>query len=90
MRVVMTLKELLIQELDNIPDPLIVEVLDFLLFLKNKQSQDGQALAEARSSLISTAQTEAPANHPLQGKQPYHYEEPFAPAAPLEDWEALQ
>jgi hypothetical protein len=32
----MTFKELLIQELDNIPDPLIGEVLDFLHFLKAK------------------------------------------------------
>lgn len=32
----MTFKDQLIQELDNVSDPLIVEVLDFLHFLKAK------------------------------------------------------
>lgn len=53
----MTLKELLIQELDNLPDPLIVEVLDFLHFLKAKQEQDHEDLQDARAAL-ATAETE--------------------------------
>ncbi len=28
--------------------------------------------------------------YPLRGKQPYRYDDPFEPAVPLEDWEALQ
>jgi hypothetical protein len=88
-----TLKELLIQELDNVSDPLIVEVLDFLRFLKTKQTQDSQAIIGARASLTSVSQPDESSSlsgYPLQGKEPYRYDDPFAPAAPLEDWEALQ
>jgi hypothetical protein len=28
--------------------------------------------------------------YPLQGKQPYRYDDPFEPAVPPEDWEVLQ
>jgi hypothetical protein len=49
----MTLKELLIQELDNVPDPLIVEVLDFLHFLQAKQERDSEDLQDARAALAS-------------------------------------
>lgn len=88
----MTLKELLIQELENVPDPLIVEVLDFLRFLKIKQTHDSQAVTEARASLTSVSQLEPslPPNYPLQGQQPYRYDDPFASAVPLEDWDVLQ
>ena len=27
--------------------------------------------------------------YPLQGKQPYRYDDPFEPAVPVEDWEAI-
>jgi hypothetical protein len=30
------------------------------------------------------------AEYPLQGKQPYRYDEPFEPAVPFEDWEVLK
>jgi hypothetical protein len=53
----MTSKELLIQELDLIPDPLIGEILDFLYFLKAKQEQDNEDLQDARIAL-STVDTE--------------------------------
>jgi hypothetical protein len=88
----MTLKELLIQELDNVSDPLIVEVLDFLRFLKTKRIQDSPALVEARASLSQLSQPEPTLlrSYPLQGKQPYRYDDPFDPAVPLEDWEVLQ
>ncbi len=86
----MTLKELLIQELDNVSEPLIVEVLDFLRFLKAKQSEDSQILAAARASLTSTSQPEPLPHYSLRGKQPYRYDDPFAPAVPIEDWEVLQ
>ncbi|GAB4290759.1 MAG: hypothetical protein Fur0025_25740 [Oscillatoriaceae cyanobacterium] len=28
--------------------------------------------------------------YPLQGKQPYRYDDPFDPAVPPEDWEVLK
>jgi Protein of unknown function (DUF2281) len=49
----MTSKEQLIQELDNLPEPLIVEVLDFLRFLKAKRAEDQEDLADARAALAS-------------------------------------
>ncbi|MEL7315347.1 MAG: hypothetical protein AAFN08_10375 [Cyanobacteria bacterium J06559_3] len=51
----MTLKDMLIQELDDASDPLIVEVLDFLLFLKAKQAEDSADLLEARTALATVA-----------------------------------
>ena len=47
----MTLKEELIRELDDISEPIILEVLDFLYFLKAKQEQDSEDLKEARAVL---------------------------------------
>lgn len=51
----MTLKEQLIQELDDLAEPLMVEVLDFLRFLKTKQANDPVSLQQARSALVSEA-----------------------------------
>jgi hypothetical protein len=53
----MTLKELLIQELDNVPDSLIGELMDFLQFLKAKQEQDQEDVEDALAAL-STIDTE--------------------------------
>ena len=36
----MTAKELIIQELEQVPEPLLEEVLDFLRFLKTKQERE--------------------------------------------------
>jgi Protein of unknown function (DUF2281) len=47
----MTTKELLIQELDNVPDPLMMEVLDFLQFLKAKQEEEQEDVNDARAAL---------------------------------------
>jgi hypothetical protein len=51
----MTLKELLIQEIDDASDPLLVEVLDFLQFLKAKQAENKADILEAREALASVA-----------------------------------
>ena len=51
----MTLKELLIQEIDDASDPLLVEVLDFLQFLKAKQAENKADILEAREALASIA-----------------------------------
>jgi hypothetical protein len=87
----MTIKDLLIQELDNVSDPLIVEVLDFLRFLKTKQA-DSQSLLSARPNLTSAFPLDSSPlpGYPLQGKEPYRYDDPFAPAVPLEEWDVLQ
>ncbi|MEM7593669.1 MAG: DUF2281 domain-containing protein [Cyanobacteria bacterium P01_A01_bin.83] len=53
----MTPKEKLIQELDNVSEPLIVEVLDFLHFLQAKQEQDAEDVRDARAAL-TTVDTE--------------------------------
>ncbi len=49
----MNSKEQLIRELENIPEPLIQEVLDFLQFLKAKQSQDAKDLQDAKDALAA-------------------------------------
>ncbi len=51
----MTLKELLIQEIDDASDPLLVELLDFLQFLKAKETEDKVDILEAREALASVA-----------------------------------
>ena len=51
----MDIKQQLIQEIDNTAAPLLVEVLDFLQFLKAKQIEDAADLKEARESLASVA-----------------------------------
>lgn len=38
----MSTKELILQEMEAVPEPVLAEVLDFLRFLKAKQSQPGQ------------------------------------------------
>ncbi|MBE9063085.1 DUF2281 domain-containing protein [cf. Phormidesmis sp. LEGE 11477] len=80
----MTLKELLIQEIDSLPDSLTAEVLNFLRTLKTKQAQKSSSTKDATAS-----QTES-LDYPLQGKEPYRYDDPFSPAVPLEDWDVLQ
>jgi Protein of unknown function (DUF2281) len=64
----MTIKELLIQELDNVSDPLIEEVLDFLHFLKAKQEQDKEDLQDARTALATVATEKTIAWEDLQAE----------------------
>ncbi|MGB3496458.1 MAG: hypothetical protein WBA57_27270 [Elainellaceae cyanobacterium] len=51
----MTPKDMLIRELDDVSDPLVVEVLDFLRFLKSKHAEDTADLLDARNALASVA-----------------------------------
>jgi len=51
----MTPKEQLIQELDDLAEPLMVEVLDFLQFLKAKQINDSAPVQQARAELVAEA-----------------------------------
>jgi ribonuclease HI len=51
----MTLKDRLIQELEDTPEPLMVEVLDFLQFLKAKQTGDSADVQAAREELTPSA-----------------------------------
>jgi hypothetical protein len=50
----MTFKEILIQELDNVPDSLIAELIDFLQFLKAKQEQDQEDVQDAIAALSAS------------------------------------
>ena len=81
----MTPKDLLIRELETVSAPLITEVLDFLCFLKAKYPQGQPVLATAPAST-----TPEPNAALASGQQPYRYDDPFAPAIPLEDWDVLQ
>lgn len=47
----MTVKELLIEELEDSADSLLVEVLDYLRYLKFRQAEDADDLREARAAL---------------------------------------
>lgn len=88
----MTPKDILLQELDNTSDPLIIEVLNFLQFLKSKREQPEQTAVAALNVPTLDSPNEHPAlsDYPLQGKEPYRYEDPFAPAIPSEEWDVLQ
>jgi hypothetical protein len=57
----MTLKEQLIQELDTVSEPVLVEVLDFLQFIKAKQEEEHEDVRDARAALarVSTEGTVA-------------------------------
>jgi hypothetical protein len=35
-------------------------------------------------------ESSAPERYPLQGSQPYSYQDPFEPAVPAEDWEVMR
>ncbi|WP_250123808.1 DUF2281 domain-containing protein [Chroococcidiopsis sp. CCMEE 29] len=51
----MNTKELILQELEAVPELLLAEVLDFVRFLKAKQAQElenQQDLEDARTALI--------------------------------------
>jgi hypothetical protein len=57
----MTLKEQLIQELDTVSEPVLVEVLDFLQFIKAKQAEEHEDVRDACAALarVSTEGTVA-------------------------------
>ena len=80
----MTPKELLLQEIDSLPDSLTAEVLHFLRTLKTEQTQK-----HSSAETITAFQPDS-SKYPLQGKEPYRYDDPFGPAVPLEDWDVLQ
>lgn len=48
----MTVKELLLQELEGTTDPLLAEVLDYLRYLKFRQEEDAADLRDARTALV--------------------------------------
>ena len=51
----MNLKEFLIEELDGVSDLVLIELLDFLHFLKAKQAENTADLIEARQALTTVA-----------------------------------
>ncbi|WP_448573851.1 hypothetical protein [Trichothermofontia sp.] len=65
---------------------------DGTLLLKDLPFQAGDAV-----DIIILEQPKKPpetphqtTEYPLQGKQPYRYDDPFEPAVPAEDWEVLK
>ena len=55
----MTIKELLLQEINSTDDPLLEETLDFLRFLKTKQTKSERQSTPAESeATATTTQTE--------------------------------
>ena len=49
----MSVKELLVKELENAPEPLLEELLDFARFLKSKAEFSGRELAVLSESSLS-------------------------------------
>lgn len=50
----MTIKELLMQEIESSADPLLEETLDFLRFLKTKQTKSEKQLTPTESEVKAT------------------------------------
>jgi hypothetical protein len=48
-------KQQLILELDDVDDALVTEVLDFLQFLKTKQIEDREDIADSRRALATVS-----------------------------------
>ena len=49
----MTLKEKLIQEIEQVPDPLISQVLDFLLFIKDRYIEE-EVTEEEHANILAS------------------------------------
>lgn len=65
---------------------------DGTLVLKELPFHAGDAveiiiLEQSKEQTVSPRQQ---TEYPLQGTQPYRYDEPFEPVAPAEDWEVLK
>ncbi|WP_448270526.1 DUF2281 domain-containing protein [Nostoc sp. DSM 114159] len=50
----MTIKELLLQEIESTPDTILAETLDFIRFLKTKETQQTQSVSEVAPSAAHT------------------------------------
>lgn len=73
-------KELLRQEIADLPDRWVLWLLEFVRRLKGRAIAKPDAMDESSGDLI----------HPFQGCQPYRYDDPFGPAVVPEDWDVLQ
>ena len=51
----LTLKEQLMQAIEEASDPVLMEVLDFLQFLQAKQAEDAADIQSAREALATVA-----------------------------------
>ena len=50
----MTIKEKLIQEVENISDSLLAETLDFVLFLKSRYAEEEEITSEEKENILSS------------------------------------
>jgi len=59
----MNAKHILIEEIKNLPEPMVAEVLDFVRFLEHKQQKEIETYIQSESSLkkewLSPAEDEA-------------------------------
>ncbi len=97
----MSIEQAVVEKLRGLPLEQQQEVLDFVEFLTAKatkyhshanQSQGHVAFEAAQrhgSDLSGSDDLSLLSSYPLRGKV-LHYETPFEPAVPLEDWEALR
>lgn len=58
----MTIKKLLLQEIDSSPDSLLQETLDFLRFLKDKQKSDQKDTQHPQVTPTDSSQPDRPAS----------------------------
>ncbi len=71
----MTIKELLMQEIESSTDPLLEETLDFLRFLKTKQKKsERQSTSTESEAITTTVQTDSE-------KQSTEAEQAYRPAS---------
>jgi hypothetical protein len=52
----MTLKEQLIQEIEQIPDDLLSQLLDYILFLKERYINQEEEITEEEKAMITASQ----------------------------------
>ena len=50
----MTIKEKLIQEVENMPESLLAETLDFVLFLKSRYVEEEETTSEEKENIRSS------------------------------------
>ncbi|BAY31808.1 hypothetical protein NIES2107_36940 [Nostoc carneum NIES-2107] len=66
----MTIKDILIQEIESSPEPLLEETLDFLRFLKLKQESVRKAQEPPHQTVETTGADTQPSNSPQLAYRP--------------------
>ena len=69
---------------------LVDSLVQIIRSLSNEEKHLLYQELDIRTQLSPEATSTHSNPYPLQGKQPYQYDDPFEPAVSLEDWEALK